>query len=130
MVLSIRVAGAVSVSDLGKYLKRWRLAHGMSQGDFGMRVGRNQNYISRLEKATDDYPLPDSRTLKLMAHEIGISLNELLEIAGYVDDREPQTAVHAMSEGNVRINHLPPRAQRIVRRLVAEFEAEEDDQGL
>lgn len=78
----------MAMSDLGRFVERQRMAHGWSQTDLANRIGRNQNYISRLEHADDDYPLPDPQTLRGLARAFGTSVTALLELAGYTDDEQ------------------------------------------
>ena len=73
----------VGIPELGAYVKERRLAKGLSQDQLARRVGRTQNYISRLENAGPDYPLPDGETVTMLAGELDTTVRYLLKIAGY-----------------------------------------------
>lgn len=81
----------VGIPELGAYIRERRLAKGLSQDQLARLVGRTQNYISRLENAGPDYPLPDPDTLVALAHVLDVTPRYLLRIAGYEmsDEEEP-----------------------------------------
>lgn len=75
----------MGIQELGAYVKERRLARGMSQDQLARAVGRTQNYISRLENAGPDYPLPDGETLAALAEQLETTSRYLLKLAGYAD---------------------------------------------
>jgi transcriptional regulator with XRE-family HTH domain len=55
----------------GKFIKRLRKAHGMSQRDFADFIGTSQTTISKLERDKTD--MPRKKTLKKICKALGLS---------------------------------------------------------
>lgn len=83
--------GSTRVSNLGDFVRNRRLELGLSQEELGERIGRNQEYISRLERGIPREPVPAPEYLSRLARELGATDVDLLRIAGYpVGEDQPQ----------------------------------------
>lgn len=72
--------GAVAVGDLqrivGRNLRAYRLAKGLSQEAFADALGVHRTYMGGLERGERDLTL---QTLERLAEEIGVEVEELLD---------------------------------------------------
>ena len=66
---------------LGQFIKKVRKAKGLSQLTVARRAGIARSYISRLE--SDDFKKPSLDMLSRIATALGISIDTLLQKAGY-----------------------------------------------
>jgi len=69
------------MADIGKYIKSLRLAKNYSQRKLGYLSNVSNATINRIENSLS---MPDPDTLKKLAHPLGVSYTELLNVAGYL----------------------------------------------
>lgn len=74
------------MSGLGDLVRHARDRQGWSQGELGVRIGRDGSYISRLETGRmKETPTPED--LRGLARHLGVTVPAMLAAAGYdVDD--------------------------------------------
>lgn len=79
----------IAMKELGEALFRRREQLGLTQRQFGDRIGKDPAYISRLEQGrTKETPPPE--VLQAIAGELGISQARMLAMIGYtVGEPEP-----------------------------------------
>lgn len=115
----------VGIPELGAYVRERRLAKGLSQDQLARNIGRTQNYISRLENAGPDYPLPDGTTLAALASEFDTSTRHLLKIAGY-EDIDPEGVPPGMDDPFVHFwlahsDRLTPELKESLMQIATEY---------
>jgi transcriptional regulator with XRE-family HTH domain len=77
--------------QLGRLIKKYRQAKGLSQRTAAERMGYHHSYLARLE--TGDYESPKPQQLKTIARALDIPTEDLYALAGYqVEDRLPDFA--------------------------------------
>ena len=62
--------------QLGKNLKRIRIAKGISQGEIGRRLEVDKSFVSNIENGKTN---PTLATIAKIAKAIGVSVGELME---------------------------------------------------
>lgn len=72
---------------IGKTLKRLRAAAGIRQGDFAVRLGITQSYLSTVEA---ERKTPSPELVEKIAREFGIPAAGLYSMAASADDVKPE----------------------------------------
>lgn len=89
-------------NKLGNYLKEKRKKEGMSLRDFADYLNISHTYLSKLENGCDPRtgkPVsPTIETLKQLSHSMGMTLEELLKISGYTEDKNIPTTFSTPQE--------------------------------
>lgn len=67
-------------------LRVLRESKGLTQGELEERIGKEANYITRVETGRID--TPPIETLSKIAQELGVSMSDLFFFAGVDDDAE------------------------------------------
>lgn len=67
-------------------LRVLRESHGLTQGQLEERIGKEANYITRVETGRID--TPPFETLSRIARELGVSMSDLFFFEGIDDDAE------------------------------------------
>lgn len=75
---------------LGEYLKELRKEKSISQRELAIEAGISNAEISRIETGERQKPSPD--VLKQIAPILGVTYEQLMEKAGYLNDRSMQMA--------------------------------------
>lgn len=123
--------------DFGEYLKTLRMSRDLSQRELCAKTnGRVSNAeISRLESG--DRIKPSPAVLKAIAPHLGVSYQELMIKAGYIEEMEEEggvtTAMYYDSEGNMvdlirtakEIQARDPDLLRIVSRMAGDLDRRE-----
>jgi transcriptional regulator with XRE-family HTH domain len=77
--------------QLGRLIKKYRLAKGLSQRAAADLMGYHHSYLARIE--TGDYESPAPKQLKAIAKVLEIPIEDLYALSGYqVPDRLPDFA--------------------------------------
>ncbi len=84
-LVPMELADSIAVGD--SPIKVWRRHRGLTQKDLAAATGLNQAYISELESGAK--PNPSIDTLRRLARELGVSLEDLLR---------PETAAREFAE--------------------------------
>jgi transcriptional regulator with XRE-family HTH domain len=87
----------------GKLVKRQRLSQDLTASDLAGKVGMSTSHIGRIERGER---FPSARMLRKMAQPLGFSPEELMVMAGYMNEKPPQTEVE------VPKGHLDPFVAR------------------
>lgn len=88
-----------AMRGLGRFVRERRDELGMNQGELGEAVGRDQKYISDVERGAL-VNLPPIEVLRPMAEALRCTTTDLLEAAGYIDasDEERFAALREASQ--------------------------------
>lgn len=69
---------------VGDYIKNLRLKKDITQKDFAEKTGLSASELCKIENGTRNKPSP--KALKAIAPVLGVTLQDLLYRAGYIDD--------------------------------------------
>lgn len=115
---------------IGDFVRRQRGRMGLSQKQLAAMLSKDDSWVSRLETGrAKEIPSPDE--LRELARALHCSEADLLRAAGYLEsddvaqDEEPP--VLTMAEDDLRWNELPPRVRRMIRGMVDEFFADDEE---
>lgn len=79
----------------GEYIKKLRESRRLSINQLALNSGVSAAHISRIERGLRDVPHPDF--IKKLARGLNVSYEELMGVAGYIDDRESEEALRVFS---------------------------------
>lgn len=100
---------------LGAFVRSMRMERRMTQEDLAYAIGREQEYISRLERGLVKEPFPPPEEAQALARALGVTIGQMLDAAGYRDDADvpdDERIFLSTVEGLSRSN-LPPYIRRI-----------------
>lgn len=72
----------------GQWLKHARNAAGLTQAEFGSKIGMDQSYVSKLEREYHS-SVPDAEKARMICQALGVTVREMMEAIGYYDE-EPE----------------------------------------
>ena len=75
------------MADFGQYIKSLREQHKLSLRDVAAKTGMSYSYLTKIEHGGRKAPGPE--LLKKLAPVYGVSVRDLLKMAGYLDESEP-----------------------------------------
>lgn len=121
----------LGLQELGILVAQQRGRTGLTQRELGDAIGRNQDWVSKLERGMlRDWPDPD--TVAGIAEALGVPRERLLEALGYLESRETDRSasdaptIYTVLE-DIEVVDLPDEARGAIRdtiRLAARMRAE------
>jgi len=109
--------GSDNAKQLGAFVKKKRLAKGLSQEQLAAEVGIPHSTVSRIEAGKFDAPRPDK--LGRLADALGVNYRDLFALAGYATPAGlPEPAPYLRA----KYRHLPDSAIAEAERFFAELE--------
>lgn len=75
------------VINIGDYIKDVRIRKGLTSRKLAEKSGVSQPYISQLENGKNNNPSPE--ILKKLSETLDISYTKLMEMAGYIEEKNP-----------------------------------------
>lgn len=111
---------------VGEYIKARREALGLTQEQLGDVIGRDQTFVSQMERNRTDGYLPERGMLRQIAAALRLTMEDLLSAAGYLgmadDPRPPRPLdnpkVLFMTE---KMGRLTPRQIDALNTIIEEF---------
>jgi transcriptional regulator with XRE-family HTH domain len=76
-------------ADFGRYVRERRESLGITaQEELGAMIGRDQNWVSRLERGVIRCPIPPPEEINLLATALQVTPFQLLRQAGYGTEQD------------------------------------------
>jgi len=85
------------MSELGKYIAEHRTARNLSRRKLAQLANISHTEIHRLESGERKNPSPP--LLKAIANALGVTYDEIMQAAGYMDSTSPQPTIAARIDG-------------------------------
>jgi transcriptional regulator with XRE-family HTH domain len=91
--MSAIVYAGVVIMGIGEVIKQYRKENDLSLREFAEKASLSHAYIDKLENGKDPTTgkpvMPTMRTIKSIAKAMGISTDDLMVAAGYIDKTDP-----------------------------------------
>lgn len=87
------------MNDFGSYIKNVRESKNMTLNQVALYAEISAAQLSRIETGKRGTPKP--QTIEKIAHALKVNYNELMKIAGYIEDNEPLIPLAKQGESDL-----------------------------
>lgn len=87
------------MNDFGSYIKNVRESKNMTLNQVALYAEISAAQLSRIETGKRGTPKP--QTIEKIAHALKVNYNELMKIAGYIEDNEPLISLAKQGESDL-----------------------------